>query len=138
MASQFDLGGFLLRWASAALLVFGTYNPTAYSYISWAIDSETRFGPVVVIIGLILLIGWIIFLRATFMAIGWLGVILGALLFAAIIWLFIDIGWLSLESTTALTWLALLLMSVILAVGVSWAHLRRMFSGQLSVDDVED
>ena len=33
---------------------------------------------------------------------------------------------------------ALLLLSLILGVGMSWAHLRRMFSGQLSVDDVED
>ena len=138
MASRFDTGSFFIRWLFAAVLVFGTYNPTALSYLSWVVDSETRLGPVVAIIGLALLIGWIIYLRATFLAIGWLGIVLGAALFGAIIWLFIDIGWLSLESTRALAWLALLLLSLILGVGMSWAHLRRMFSGQLSVDDVED
>ena len=34
--------------------------------------------------------------------------------------------------------LVALAISCILGVGMSWAHLRRMFSGQLSVDDVED
>lgn len=138
MASKFDAGSFLIRWLFAAVLVFGTYNPTAFSYMTWVLDGATRIGPVVAIIGLILLIGWIIFLRATFLAIGWLGVMLVAALFAAIVWLFIDIGWLTLDKTAALTWLTLLLLSLILGIGMSWAHLRRMFSGQLSTDDVED
>lgn len=138
MASNFDVGSFLIRWLFAALLVFGTYNPTALSYVTWTLDAETRFGPILAIIGLLLLIGWVIYLRATFLAIGWLGVTLVAALFAAIVWLFVDIGWFTLDSTTALSWLVLLLLSLILGVGMSWAHLRRIFSGQLSTDDVED
>jgi len=137
MASRFDVSSFFLRWFFAAVLVFGTYNPTAFSYITWVLSGETRFGPIAAIIGLVLLIGWIMFLRATFFAIGWLGVALVAALFAAVVWLFIDIGWLTLE-TAALTWLTLVLLSLILGIGMSWAHLRRIFSGQLSTDDVEE
>lgn len=137
MASKFDVGSFFLRWFFAALLVLGTYNPTAFSYITWVLNGETRFGPIVAIIGLVLLIGWIMFLRATFFAIGWLGVLLVAALFATVVWLFIDIGWLTLK-TAAMTWLTLVLLSLILGIGMSWAHLRRIFSGQLSTDDVED
>lgn len=138
MANRFTAGSFLGRWVFAALLVFGTYNPTSYSYINWTLDPDTKFGPVVALIGLALLISWIIYLRATFRSIGWLGIILGGALFACVIWLFVDLGWVSLDTTNALTWVALVLMSLILALGMSWSHIRRRLTGQIDVDDVED
>lgn len=135
---DFDLGSLLLRWLFAAALVFGSYNPTEYSYISWIFSESSEFGPVPAIVGIALLIAWIVFLRATFLSLGWLGIILGAALFGCIIWLFVDLGWLSLDSTSAVSWLALLLLSMILAVGMSWSHIRRRLTGQVDVDDIED
>ena len=95
------------------------------------------FGPVLAIVGLVLLIAWIIYLRATLLSLGWLGISLGAALFAAIIWLLVDIGWLSIYSTGVIAYLALLLLSIILATGMSWSHIRRRLTGQIDVDDVE-
>ena len=138
MSNEFNAVSFVGRFVFAAVLVFGTYNPTEWSYISWVFAEGTEFGPVPALIGIVLIIGWIIFLRATFNALGPLGLILGAAFFAAIIWLLVDLGWLSLESPGAITWLALLLVAMLLAVGMSWAHIRRRLSGQYSVDDVED
>lgn len=138
MATEFTAGSYLGRWAFAILLVFGTYNPSGYSYISWLLAEQTEFGPVVVIAGLVLLIAWVIYLRATFLSMGWLGVSLGTALFASIIWLLIDIGWLSMDSTGIITYLALLLLSLILATGMSWSHIRRRLTGQFDVDDVDD
>jgi hypothetical protein len=138
MATEFTAGGFLGRWAFAAILVFGSYNPSGYSYISWLLGEETVFGPVLAIVGLVLLIAWIIYLRATFLSMGWLGVTLGVALFTAIIWLLVDIGWLSLDSTGIITYLALLLLSLILATGMSWSHIRRRLTGQFDVDDMDD
>ena len=46
-----------------------------------------------------------------------------------------DFGWLSLENPTANTWIALVLLSIVLAVGMYWAILWRRMSGQLEVDD---
>ena len=138
MATEFTAGSFLGRWIFAAALVFGTYNPSGYSYISWLLAEQTEFGPVVAIVGLVLLIGWIIYLRATFLSMGWLGVTLGTALFAAIIWLLVDIGWLSVDSTGFITYLALLLASLILATGMSWSHIRRRLTGQFDVDDMDD
>ena len=136
MATEFTAGSFLGRWA--AVLVFGTYNPSGYSYVSWLLAEQTEFGPVVAIVGLVLLIGWIIYLRATFLSMGWLGVTLGTALFAAIIWLLVDVGWLSVDSTGFITYLALLLVSLILAAGMSWSHIRRRLTGQFDVDDMDD
>ena len=138
MADKFGPDSFLLRWLFAAVLVFGTYNPTSFSWFSWVLDPEASFGPLPALVGIVILIAWVIYLRATFLSMGWLGVLLGSALFVCVIWLFIDLGILSVESTGALTWLALILVSLLLAVGMSWAHIRRRWSGQLSVDDVED
>ena len=138
MAKEFDAIGFLLRVLFAMLLVFGTYNPTDYSYASWVLSGDAGFEPVTALVGVALLIAWIVFLRATFLSLGWLGIILGAALFGCFIWLLIDIGWLSMDSTGAITWLVLLLISLILAVGMSWSHIRRRLTGQVDVDDVED
>lgn len=138
MAKEMDAGGFLLRVVFAIALVFGTYNPTEYSYASWLLAEGTEFGPVPALLGVVLLIAWIIFLRATFLSLGVLGICLGAALFGCVIWLLVDLGWLSLDSSGAITWVALLLVALILAVGLSWAHIRRRLSGQVSVDDVED
>lgn len=138
MAQNFNAISFLLRWLFAAALVFGIYNPTDYSYVSWVLAEDTEFGPVPALIGIALLIALIVYLRATFLSMGWLGIILGAALFGCVIWLFVDLGWLTLDSSNAVTWVALLLMSFLLATGMSWSHIRRRLSGQFSVDDVED
>lgn len=138
MANSFGLDNFFYRWIFAMLLVFGTWNPTAYSFVGWLLSENFSFGPLPALLGIALLIAWIIFLRATFMSLGWLGIILGAALFGCMIWLFIDLGLLSLESSSALSWIALVLVSLLLATGMSWSHIRRRMTGQIDVDDVED
>ncbi len=138
MANEFNAGSFFARWLFAALLVFGTYNPTEFSYFSWVLAEGTDFGPIVALAGVILLIAWIIFLRATFLSLGWLGISLGGALFACVLWLLVDIGLLSLEATGTITWLVLLVLSLILATGMSWSHIRRRLTGQFDVDDIED
>jgi len=138
MANSFNAGSFFARWLFAAALAFGTYNPSGYSYIGWLLREDMEFGPVPAIAGLVLLIAWIIYLRATFLSIGWLGISLGAALFGCIIWLFVDLGWLNLDSASVMGYLALLLLSLILATGMSWSHIRRRLTGQIDVDDVED
>jgi hypothetical protein len=138
MASGFTAMNFFGRWIFATALVFGTYNPTQYAYFSWVFAEGTEFGPVPALVGIGLLIAWIIFVRATFMSMGWLGIILEAAFFLCVIWLFVDLGWLTLESDHMVVWLTLLLVSLILAVGMSWSHIRRRLTGQFDVDDVED
>ena len=138
MAEDGGMPYYLGRLALAAALVFGTYNPTAYSYVSWVFSEEHQFGPLTAVVGVLLLIGWIIFLRATFLSMGWLGVILGTALLGSLIWWFVDLGWLHLDSPGTITWVVLTVLSLLLAAGMSWAHVRRRLSGQVSVDDVED
>jgi hypothetical protein len=138
MSREFTAGGFIGRCIFAAALVFGTYNPTQYSYVSWLLAEGAEFGPVMALVGVVLLIAWIVYLRATFLSLGWLGIALGAAFFSCIIWLFVDQGWLSLEGSDIISWLALLVTSLVLAVGMSWSHIHRRMSGQFDVDDIQD
>ncbi len=138
MATEFNAGSFVGRWIFALILVLGSYNPTEWCYFSWATAETTSFGPVVAIVGMILLIGWIMFIRATFMSMGWLGITLGAALFGCIVWLFVDLGWLSLDSEGTIAWVVLAILSLILATGMSWSHIRRRLSGQFDVDEKDD
>jgi hypothetical protein len=138
MATEFNAGSFIGRWIFALVLVLGSYNPTEWCYFSWATAETTTFGPIVAIVGLVLLIGWIMFLRATFMSMGWLGITLGAALFGCIVWLMVDQGWLSLDSEGTIAWVVLVILSLILAVGMSWSHIRRRMSGQFDVDEKDD
>ena len=138
MATEFNAGSFLGRWVFALALVLGTYNPTEYCYFNWVLSESTTFGPIQAIVGLVLLICWIIFLRATFMSMGWLGIILGAALFSCMVWLVVDQGWLSLDSEGTIAWVVLVILSLVLAVGMSWSHIRRRLTGQFDVDEKED
>ncbi len=135
MTAEFTATSFLLRWLFAAVLVVGTYNPTQYCYFNWVTSNSAHFGPVMALAGVALLIGWIIYLRATLESMGVLGIVLGSALFGCLIWWFIDVGWLSLDSTSKLTWVILLILSLILASGMSWSHIRRRLTGQVDVDE---
>lgn len=138
MATEFNALSFVGRWLFALALVCFTYNPTDFSFIAWVFSEESTFGPVMALAGVALLIGWIVFLTATFQSLGWLGIMLGAALFACLIWLFVDIGWFSLDSSSKMAWVVLLLLSLLLGLGMSWSHIWRRLTGQFDVDEIED
>ncbi|MFK8047588.1 MAG: DUF6524 family protein [Halioglobus sp.] len=138
MATEFSAGSFFGRWIFALILVFGTYNPTDYSFVSWIMSDGFEFAPVIAVVGILLLIGWTIFLRATLLSLGVIGIALGLALFGAIVWMMVDFGLIDMEATGVLTYVALVLLSLILAIGMSWSHIRRRLTGQFDVDDRDD
>jgi hypothetical protein len=77
-----------------------------------------------VFVGVALLIGWVICLRATLRSIGGLGLLLANAFFAAFFWLVASWGWLPIYSVAAISWIGLLVVTGILAVGMSWSQLR--------------
>lgn len=137
---QFTFGSFLGRALLAAFLVFATYNPSGYSFYHWLTDAirDNTIGPVIALAGIALLIGWVFYLNATFDSLGVIGLVLSTAFFATIIWLFVDWGLISTESNHIMSYLILVVLSLVLAVGMSWSHIRRRMSGQLDVNDVED
>ena len=143
MASNFTVSSYLLRLLSAFGLVCATYNPIKpWSFYEWAIapalTNFSLFTPVQGLLGIALLIGWVILLRATIRSLGFLGIFLGAALCAMIIWILVDRGWIVLGDNDVLSWVALIAISALLGTGLSWSHIRRRITGQLDVDEVDD
>jgi hypothetical protein len=127
--------GFLIRWLAAFVLLAATFNPTELSYFHWARDNWNDQLPLAVLFGLILLVAFILFLTAVLRGIGALGVVLVVAVLAALVWVLVDFGWISLDNPSSNTWIALVMTSIVLAVGMYWGILWRRLSGQLEVDD---
>ena len=121
---RLTIEGFLVRFAFALLVVGATYNPTRYSFYAWAERTGWQWRPLIVFVGVVLLIGWVICLRLTLRSIGGIGLVLANAFLAALFWLFADWGWLPIESVAAISWIGLLSVAAILAVGMSWSRLR--------------
>jgi len=134
---QLSFSGFLLRVLFALALVLLTCNPSGYSYVHMVAKDFPQVSPLAAVCGILLLIGWFVFLGATLKSIGLLGMLLAFALFAALVWLIVSWGWLTLSDTDAITWIALVVLALILAVGMSWSHLYRRWSGQATVDEVD-
>jgi hypothetical protein len=134
----FDLAGFLGRLSAALVLVYATYNPSGYSYFHWVKNSLPNFDPLVAFAGVVLLIGWVMFIRATMRSMGLIGVVLAVAFFGTLLWLIIDRRWLSVDNTQVITYIAQFLLGAVLATGMSWSHIRRRLTGQVDVDDVDE
>jgi uncharacterized membrane protein YozB (DUF420 family) len=134
---NFTFTGFLLRLVAALILVFLTFNPSGYSYVHWVASVFPKINAQQAVAGIVLLIGWIIFVVATLRSIGRVGMLLIAVLFAALTWLMMSLGWLSLQNKQAIGWIALVALSVTLAVGVSWSFINRSLTGQVDVDTTD-
>ena len=129
--------GILLRWLGAFLLLAATFNPTQWNYVKWSMANGNSQLPLTLFLGLLLLVGYLVYVLATLRSIGGLGVILIAAIFGSGLWVLYSWGLLTLENSSLNTWLGLIALSLILGVGLSWSILRQKLSGQRTVDDVE-
>ena len=134
---RFTFANFALRWVFAIILVFGTFNPTPYSFVAWLYPFNDGQLPFKVLAGITLVILYVIYIRATFRSIGWTGVMLAGIFLAALLWVLIDQGILSLDQRSILTWVVLFAIATIMAVGLSWSHVRRRVSGQVDEDETD-
>lgn len=134
---RFTSLGFLLRLLAALVLVFCTFNPTGYSYYHWVSRALPSVNPAAVVVGIALVAAWVVFLTATMRSIGLVGVLIAVAFFGAVIWMVVSWGWLDPHNGTAMAWIVLFVFSIILAIGVSWSHMRRRLTGQADVDEVD-
>jgi hypothetical protein len=132
---EFTFVSFLLRFLFALALVFLTYNPSGYSWVGWLLSDTALVYKAAG--GIVLLIGWVMFLRATWRSLGAIGTMLALAFFAVIIWLFHYWGFFAMDDIATIQWIVLFVLSGVLAVGMSWSHVRRKLSGQYDTDEIE-
>lgn len=136
--ARFGWSSFASRWFFAFLLVVATFNPTGHAYLQWALSDLALFNPIKAVAGLVLIIGWTIYLRATWRSLGPIGISLVAAFIGSLIWLLFDIGLVQKDSVTALVWLGIVAVATAMGIGMSWSHVRRRLSGQADMDDVDE
>lgn len=128
----------LMRWLAALVLVCVTYNPTQVNFVHWAWNSWATDMPYILLAGLVLFAAYAVFINATLQSVGTFGILLIGAVFAAAVWVLIDLGLIQLGTGATTTWLGLLGLSIILGVGLSWSIIRRRLSGQVDVDDIDE
>lgn len=143
MASRdFNGSSFLFRLLLAVVVVFTTYNPEGYSYYHWAIEKLVSdfasFSILKAFLGVVLLIGWTILIRATLRSLGLVGIILAVGFFGLLIWLLVDVSGLDAGNLRIISYIIELVLVGVLSAGVSWSHVRRKISGQVDMDEVDD
>ena len=135
--SEFTSLSFVWRLLFAAVLVGATYNPAGLSYYHWVFAAVSPFGPEKAVVGLVLLVGWGIYVRATARSLGVLGILVVVAFCGSLVWLLTSRGWLSPHSSQGWAYISLGIVAVTLAIGMSWSHLRRRLSGQYDVEEVD-
>ena len=126
----------------ALALVFLTYSPPARAYFHWLknylnpLNDTAARRPLLLFAGIVLLIGWTVYLRATLRSLGILGLMLAGAFFGVLLWLAIDFMRLLAANSVIVINLVLVVFSGVLATGISWSHMRQRITGQTDVDDV--
>ena len=126
--------GVLVRLVGALGVVLLTYNPTGNSFYHWALRDLAHITAVKAFAGALLLVGWIICIRAAFVSLGRLGVVLSALVLGTLVWVLTDYGFLNPDRPSLLAWVALIAIGIILGIGLSWSLVRARVTGQVEVD----
>ena len=137
---KFTWINYLIRLVAALALVFATYNPSEWSFFHWvhpaALDSA-KAHVFMALAGIVLLIGWVIFLRATMHSLGVIGMILAVAFFGILIWVVLTYLPNLKNNLEIMTWLVLVGMAGVLSAGISWSHVRRRMTGQIDVDETD-
>jgi len=135
---NFSFSSFGMRFLFSAILIFATYNPEGYSYYHWVKDVIPSVTIEQAFVGVALVIGWVIYLRATLRSLGLIGLILAFAFFGLLVGMLFKWGWISLDASKTFTYIVEILLAVVLAIGMSWSHIRRRLSGQADMDDVDE
>lgn len=135
--NSFGWDSFLFRFVFAVIVVFATYNPEGYSWFHWVQEVFPSITILMGFVGVVLLIGWVMLIRATLGSLGPFGIILAIAFFGLMIWLIVDVLGLPTDSFRVISYIVEIMIAAVLSIGSSWSHVRRRFSGQVDTDEVE-
>ena len=129
--------GISIRFFIALVIVFASYNPSGYSFIDWVMQENTGNIALKIFVGVVLVIGWAIYIRATRRSLGMIGIALAIAFFGTLLWVLIDLQLIPANTVTAVTYIVLFVIGCLLATGMCWSHIRRRMTGQIDVDEVD-
>lgn len=128
--------GFIVRMLIALLTVFGTYNPSGYSYYHWLPMEDAGHWTLKLFTTTVLGFLYFTFLQSTWRSMKPIGAALVGLVVTAGVWVLSDHDWIDLGNPTTLTLTLLVSVSIILGMGFCWSLVRYRLSGQVDSQNV--
>ena len=122
-----------IRIVAALAIVLLTYNPSGHSFYHWLTAPPAGITAVKALAGVLLLIGWVFCLRTAYVALGKIGLILGAALLGSCVWVLLEAKLIDIDSPSAMTRVVLAIVGVLLGIGLSWSLIRARTTGQVEV-----
>jgi hypothetical protein len=135
MAQQhaFGVKAFFIRFIYLFVLVLITYNPFHYSLFHWIQNEHT---PLSIGSGILLIMLWSVVLWFVYLGSGFIGLFMGSVMISLLLWMAKNMGMIHFDNTLLNVIFAEISLSLLFSLGLSWAHIRRRISGQLSTDDI--
>jgi hypothetical protein len=121
-----------LRSLLCALLVFGTYNPSGTSYYHW-ISEAPLLSSVHFAVSILVFSAAVAVLRMAFLSMGYLGTTTVTLLLLLGIVFCIGLDLFAFEDVSFTTYTVEGLLSLVLAIGLSWGFIQRRLSGERDI-----
>ena len=109
-------------------LVFATSNPSGHDYLSWIHGDATLAAKALVGAGLSIL--YILFARIAWLSLGPVGLAATITILLSGIFALSELDAVNLASGTTRDYLGLMLMSLLLATGMTWSLIKRRVTGQ--------
>jgi len=128
----------ITRMFIAAIVVFATYNPTGSSIFHWVTQNDNPTDAWVILGAIVAILANVALLIAAWKALGKIGTIIVVIFFAALVYLSLQEGWVSSGNQASIEWLALILYSAFLGIGLSGAIIWRRATGQVVTDEADD
>ena len=126
--------GVVVRILVAVLLVLVTWNPSGWSYADWTLREPSTFDAVKAFVGVVLVAAWVFCIRAAWVSLGALGIVLVALLLGTAVWMLVQFGVVPGDNRRMLVWIALVAIGIALGIGLSWARLRQRATGEVETN----
>jgi uncharacterized membrane-anchored protein YitT (DUF2179 family) len=131
-------GVLLTRILIAAIVVFATYNPSGTSVYHWVTNHPNPTDAWVILGAIVTILINIALVIAAWKALGMVGTVIVLILFAAVTYLTFQEGWATTGNAASIQWLALILYSIFLGIGLAGAIIWRRATGQIVTDEADD
>lgn len=126
------------RMLIAAIVVFATYNPTGNSVFHWVKNNENPTDAWVILGAIVAILANVALIIAAWKALGKVGTTIVIIFFAALVYLSLQEGWVDSGNYASIQWLALILYSGFLGIGLAGAIIWRRATGQVVTDEAPD
>ena len=127
------LGGMLVRILFAVILVVATWNPAGVSYVQWSLIDTSTFDATKALVGVLLAAAWLLCIRATWVSLGLMGLVLAAIVIGVFVWWLMSMGIVSTDQRT-MQWICVLAVGIVLGIGMGWSLFRAKATGQVETD----